>query len=535
VIGGTSAAAPTFAGMVALINQQMNTPKGQGNINPTLYSMAQTSPAAFHDITVGNNMVPCQAGTPDCPSGGTIGYSAGAGYDLASGLGSVDAYNLVMEWGSTASGNLPAPALSAPANGAGAVALPPTFNWSQVSGNNGYNLMIAPSPGYLTTIPTVSTCSAPCMVVTTGANANSYTPSNTFAAGIYYWQVQAIPSSGSVYGAWSGIFGFTTAGGSLPAPALSAPAPGATAVPLPPTFSWTSVTGAAGYRILVATTTSALPLNPAVGTCGGCVVNATTTSASYTPAGNALVGSTTYYWEVQALAPAGSGQNGAWSSISSFAGGAPDFSLSASPSTITIAPGTSGTSTLTLTPLNNFSGSPTFTCVASSGLAGVSCSVGALGSNNNATVTITASTAAKSPLASYRNPGGPWVVGAALLGLLLIALPGRKRFTTERTETTEKNPYAWLGRDCGSLLVNPRIMFASFLRDLCDLCGEMSYWLRHVALAAALATLLMASFSCGGGSSGGSAPTSPPPESGTVTVTGYSTTTHSVTISVSVS
>ena len=67
VVGGTSAAAPTFAGIVALINQQMNTPKGQGNINPTLYSMAATSPAAFHDITVGNNKVPCQSGSTDCP------------------------------------------------------------------------------------------------------------------------------------------------------------------------------------------------------------------------------------------------------------------------------------------------------------------------------------------------------------------------------------------------------------------------------------------------------------------------------------
>ena len=63
VVGGTSAAAPTFAGIVALINQQMNTPTGQGNINPILYPMAATSPAAFHDITTGNNMVPCQAGS----------------------------------------------------------------------------------------------------------------------------------------------------------------------------------------------------------------------------------------------------------------------------------------------------------------------------------------------------------------------------------------------------------------------------------------------------------------------------------------
>ena len=67
VVGGTSAAAPTFAGIVALINQQMNTPTGQGNINPVLYPMAQNTPAAFHDITAGNNKVPARPEARICP------------------------------------------------------------------------------------------------------------------------------------------------------------------------------------------------------------------------------------------------------------------------------------------------------------------------------------------------------------------------------------------------------------------------------------------------------------------------------------
>ena len=96
VVGGTSVGAPTFAGLMALINQKMNS--RQGNVNPTLYSLAVSSPDAFHDITLGDNKVPCTAGTKDCPSGGTIGYSAAAGYDLASGLGSVNGFNLVNDW-----------------------------------------------------------------------------------------------------------------------------------------------------------------------------------------------------------------------------------------------------------------------------------------------------------------------------------------------------------------------------------------------------------------------------------------------------
>jgi subtilase family serine protease len=96
VIGGTSAATPTFAGIVTLIVQ--NTNDRQGNVNQYLYSLATSSPNAFHDITTGDNMVPCMAGSPDCPASGMIGYSAGPGYDLTTGLGSVDAGALVAAW-----------------------------------------------------------------------------------------------------------------------------------------------------------------------------------------------------------------------------------------------------------------------------------------------------------------------------------------------------------------------------------------------------------------------------------------------------
>ena len=106
VVGGTSAATPVFAAVLALLNQKFGT--SQGNINPSLYRLANSSSNAFHDIQAGNNQVPCQAGTPDCPNGGYIGYFAGPGYDLATGLGSVDAFNLVSQW-STATG---IPALS---------------------------------------------------------------------------------------------------------------------------------------------------------------------------------------------------------------------------------------------------------------------------------------------------------------------------------------------------------------------------------------------------------------------------------------
>ncbi len=96
-VGGTSAAAPTFAGIVALISEQLGS-SGLGNINPTLYGLAASNPSAFHDVTTGNNIVPCTSGSTGCPAGGKYGFSAGTGYDQVTGLGSVDANALAVAW-----------------------------------------------------------------------------------------------------------------------------------------------------------------------------------------------------------------------------------------------------------------------------------------------------------------------------------------------------------------------------------------------------------------------------------------------------
>jgi subtilase family serine protease len=89
--GGTSFGAPIFSGILTLINQSTAS-AGQGNINPFLYPLVVTTPAAFHDITIGNNDSPCLTGTTDCPPGtAEIGFSAGPGYDQTTGLGTIDA------------------------------------------------------------------------------------------------------------------------------------------------------------------------------------------------------------------------------------------------------------------------------------------------------------------------------------------------------------------------------------------------------------------------------------------------------------
>ncbi len=107
LVGGTSVAAPNFAGIVALLNQYLVTngyqkTAGVGNVNPRLYALAQSAPAAFHDITTGSNIVNgCSTKTCTAPP---VGFNAGPGYDQATGLGSLDAFNLITSWPQTVTG-----------------------------------------------------------------------------------------------------------------------------------------------------------------------------------------------------------------------------------------------------------------------------------------------------------------------------------------------------------------------------------------------------------------------------------------------
>ncbi len=116
-VGGTSVSSPAMAGVMALVNQRMGTP--QGNPNSVFYSLAaletlsncnsstvnNSSACVFNDPTSGSNAMACTTGSPNCTtstqgdaSGVLTGYSAGLGYDLATGLGSANVANLVNGW-----------------------------------------------------------------------------------------------------------------------------------------------------------------------------------------------------------------------------------------------------------------------------------------------------------------------------------------------------------------------------------------------------------------------------------------------------
>lgn len=103
--GGTSSSTPAMAGILALVNQKYGR---QGQANTVLYALAAQHPSAFHDIAVGSNVMPCVPASPNCVlstlndnTNGfyTLGkYYATPGYDLATGLGSIDANLLLQFW-----------------------------------------------------------------------------------------------------------------------------------------------------------------------------------------------------------------------------------------------------------------------------------------------------------------------------------------------------------------------------------------------------------------------------------------------------
>lgn len=123
-VGGTSAAAPAFAGIMAMVNQQ--TGQRQGNANYILYQLYKNNAAGticasaanpagtciFYDTVLGNNSVACAGGSPNCSNAtsGQFGvlvdptattkpaFITKTGYDNATGLGSVNVGNLLTAW-----------------------------------------------------------------------------------------------------------------------------------------------------------------------------------------------------------------------------------------------------------------------------------------------------------------------------------------------------------------------------------------------------------------------------------------------------
>jgi subtilase family serine protease len=214
VVGGTSAAAPTFAGIVALLSQYLvangfqSTP-GLGNANPQLYHIATYNPSAMNDVTTGNNIVPCTTGSTNCPAAAPFrfGFNAGVGYDQVTGLGSVNANALAVAWGELATASTTTLAASATSISVGnSVTFTATVTPSSATGtvsfyNNGSNAPLGTGTvsGGTATFTTTSLPSGTNSITATynGSNASSTSAALTVTV-IAPFSISASPSTLSV-------------------------------------------------------------------------------------------------------------------------------------------------------------------------------------------------------------------------------------------------------------------------------------------------------------------------------------------------
>jgi len=184
VIAGTSAASPSFAGLMALVVQSKGG-KGQGNANPALYGLLSASRNPFHATPTGSNSVP-----------GVAGFTAaGAAYNLATGLGSVDGGALVSTWGVGSSAPKPSVDFSLTSSATGGTAaagktITFTLGVSESGGKNKVSLSATAPSG-------VSGSISPSSILP-GTNATvTVTTAPTIAAGAKAIAITATDSTGS--------------------------------------------------------------------------------------------------------------------------------------------------------------------------------------------------------------------------------------------------------------------------------------------------------------------------------------------------
>lgn len=321
-VGGTSAATPVFASIMALVLQKVG--QTQGLVNPALYALAYNQTysggaAVFHDIVKGSNTVP-----------GVTGYSAGPGYDMATGLGSVDAAQLVNHWleGKT----LPNFQIAGATSTASVVPGASTSATFTVKANNGFNSAVSFS---VTGLPAGVTGSfAPVSLTGSGSTILTLAAASSATSGTY-----ALVIAGTAGGtSHSAPLSLTVAS---PPPALSL------------TFAPSSIDVAAGASgTTTVTTTRGATFNAAVNlTISGLPQGVTAKFSSATIAApgagssvlTATVGASVAGGTYVATLTATGGGVTKTAIIAINVLPAPSFSLTISPTSLSVTPGNTGT------------------------------------------------------------------------------------------------------------------------------------------------------------------------------------------------
>ncbi len=175
-VGGTSAAAPLWAGSTALINDYLQSQNKSklGFANPTLYALANSQQPypPFHDITSGTNLY----------------YPATAGYDEASGLGSPDIYNIARDVAGGVTSPPPTPTPNPSPTGT-ATPSPTAFPSPTASPSPTYTSTPFPSPTSTSTpVPPPTITSTPFPTPTQPGPSNNLIQNGDFEQGPGVWQ-----------------------------------------------------------------------------------------------------------------------------------------------------------------------------------------------------------------------------------------------------------------------------------------------------------------------------------------------------------
>ena len=224
-IGGTSASSPAFAAIMALIDQA--TGSRQGNPNYVLYKLAAqggntctstANPAStciFYDVPSGFTIaMPCVNGKPNCnvlSSGDTVGvlsgYATSSGYDLATGLGSVNAAKLIKNWKSFPLTASTTTLTLTPPNGS-------TLSTLRHGQSVGVNVNVAPQSGNGPPTPSGNVS----LIANTGPNGTEGVQGFTLSGGVASGSTTSLP--GGSYTVFAQYAGDGTFGSSLFSPAI---------------------------------------------------------------------------------------------------------------------------------------------------------------------------------------------------------------------------------------------------------------------------------------------------------------------------
>jgi len=437
---GTSAAAPSMAGVAALLDDYLGT--SEGNLNPGIYTTAAVFPFAFHDVTVSSSGVTgCAVNTPSmCNNsipgptdltGGQGGYVVGTGYDEATGLGSLEVANFVYNY--TTSTAKIAPTVTLIQN---------SDNITSIQSMN-VQIIVAGGSNNPTATGTVTLTSGSYSSSATTLSQGSATitiPGGALAIGTDTLTAEYAPDSNSAttYNSASGT-------GSVTVTAATPVVPGVTMA-----LASTNITAAQSLTVQIAVrggTADPTPTGSVTLTSGTYASSSTALSSdggtSITiPAGALAVGTDTLTANYTPDSDSSAIYTSAPGTASVTVTQAPPPSFAVGSASVTLYPGatTGNAANISVTPAGGFTGSVTLTAAITSSPAGAqdlpTLSFGATTplsitgtTAGTAALTITTTAATSAAVHIPVRSGSPWIAaaGTALAGLLLLWGPRRRR------------------------------------------------------------------------------------------------------------